>query len=138
MLWGGTILCGSPPLHPRGTVKGLPGLTVASSLLQEIVLTGLEGLESQAGVSPDPTSLGSGDMAGGDGGGGVPTSPFIEVLLPTAVRLLHITSGFWGVVSHLDHIHTSTRLDAICGPTIPGSTCQDTYPGSRTAVGPAP
>lgn len=60
VLWGGTILCGSPPLHPRGTVKGLPGLTVASSLLQEIVLTGLEGLESQAGVSPDPTSLGSG------------------------------------------------------------------------------
>lgn len=75
---------------------------------------------------------------GGQGGGrGVPTSPFIEILLHTVVLLLHITSGFWGLVSPLDHIHTSTRLDVICGPTIPGPTRQDMYPGSRRAVGPA-
>lgn len=47
----------APPT--QGTVKGLPGLAVASFLLQEIVLTGSEGLDPQAGVSPHPTLLGS-------------------------------------------------------------------------------
>ena len=47
----------APPT--QGTVKGLPGLAVASFLLQEIVLRGSEGLDPQAGVSPHPTLLGS-------------------------------------------------------------------------------
>lgn len=34
-------------------------MAAASSLLQEIILTGLEGLDPQARVSPDPTSPGS-------------------------------------------------------------------------------
>lgn len=49
----------SAPSTPRGTVKGAAGLAAASSLLQEIILTGLEGAGSQARVSPDPTSPGS-------------------------------------------------------------------------------
>lgn len=52
-------MCGSPPPPPQGDSQGAAGLAAASSLLQEIILTGLEGLDPQARVSPDPTSPGS-------------------------------------------------------------------------------
>ena len=100
----------SPPQEPREPVSN-PGSGVigdkswlemrsARSCAQVLHLKSLTGHEGA-------TSAGS---RGASGRGRGPTSAFAEVLLQTAVLLLHINSGFCGDVSRLHHVQTSWTL----------------------------
>lgn len=138
----------SPPQQPREPVSN-PGSGVTGdeswlemrSVRSCAQVLRLKSLTAHEGA----TSAGSGGTFGRGRG---PTSAFVEVLLQTAVLLLHINSGFCGDVSlacttskHPGHClwpPPETLQQGVWAHHHPLPTRRDTYPGSRRAEGPAP